>query len=68
MDTPIEDRKPSLSTIANLSDVVAAELDYIRNQGHVSIDPRWLALATTQFQTAFMSLRRSIHPNTANKL
>jgi hypothetical protein len=57
-----------LSSIAALAERVESETERMRNTADVTIDPRWLSLAITQFQTAFMSLRRSIFSNSAKRM
>lgn len=63
--------QPRYATLGNVeyqAAQTAALLDEFKNRAVTPVDPRWLALARTQFQTVFMSLRRSLFANRSDTL
>ena len=63
----MEKRHP-LDFVNDAAKPVEEALNELRNGSAIPTDPRWLAIATTKFQEAFMALRRAVHPNNANHM
>lgn len=62
------EKQTALGFVGDTAEKVDGALAELRNGAPFPVDPRWLAIATTKFQEAFMALRRAVHPNNANKL
>lgn len=62
------EKQTPLGFVGDTAEKVNDTLDELRNGAPFPVDPRWLAIATTKFQEAFMALRRAVHPNDATKL